>query len=274
MIRVYPPRPPGSLLLVCPCGASYHRAVMPKFAVILPAAGKSSRFSLQKRKNTFVELKGRAVWLRAAEHFVNRDDVVQTLVVLAPEDVDWFKEKFAPNLAFMNVELVTGGAERADSVRNALARVRPEAEYVAVHDAARPLLVAEWIDRVFRAAEKSGAAILATPVTSTLKRGRPDGTIEATVSRSGLWAAQTPQVFRRQLLLDAYAKQGTLQPTDEAQLVEQLGHPVTLVEGSPLNFKITTHEDFRLSEVALEALPKPKTLRALHPFADEDPRFL
>jgi 2-C-methyl-D-erythritol 4-phosphate cytidylyltransferase len=247
---------------------------MSKFAVILPAAGKSSRFTVQKRKKPFVELKGRAVWLRAAEHFANRDDVVQTLVVLAPDDVEWFKEKFAPNLAFMNVELVTGGAERADSVRNALARVRPEADFVAVHDAARPLLVQEWIDRVFRTAENSGAAILATPVTSTLKRGQADGTIESTISRTGLWAAQTPQVFRRQLLLDAYARQGALQPTDEAQLVEQFGHPVTLVECSPLNFKITSHDDFRLAEVALDALPKPKALRALHPFADEDPRFL
>ena len=66
----------------------------------------------------------------------------------------------------------------------------------------------------------------------------------------------------------------TLHPTDEAQLVEQFGHPVTLVEGSPLNFKITTHDDFRLAEAALDALPKPKTLRALHPFADEEPRMI
>ena len=81
---------------------------MAKFAVILPAAGKSSRFNFQKRKKPFVELKGRAVWLRAAEHFVNRDDVVQTLVVLAPDDIEWFKEKFAPNMAFMNCEIVAG----------------------------------------------------------------------------------------------------------------------------------------------------------------------
>jgi 2-C-methyl-D-erythritol 4-phosphate cytidylyltransferase len=247
---------------------------MSRFAVILPAAGKSSRFSLQKRKKTFVDLKGRAVWLRAAEHFANRDDVIQTIVVLAPEDLEYFKEKFAPNLAFMNVELATGGAERSDSVRSALARVSPEAQFVAVHDAARPLLVPEWIDRVFQAAEQSGAAILATPVTSTLKRARPDGTIDETVSRERLWAAQTPQVFRRQLLLDAYAKQGGLNPTDEAQLVEKLGHPVRLVEGSPLNIKITNHDDFRLAEAALDALPKPKTLRALHPFADEEPRMI
>jgi 2-C-methyl-D-erythritol 4-phosphate cytidylyltransferase len=246
---------------------------MSRFAVILPAAGRSTRFTLQKRKKAFVDLKGRAVWLRAAELFVNREDVVQTLVVVSPDDLEWFKEKFAPNLAFMNVEIVTGGAERADSVRNALARVRPEAEFVAVHDAARPLLVPEWIDRVFRAAEKTGAAILATPVTSTLKRARPDGTIEETVSRTGLWAAQTPQVFRRELLLEAYARQGTLQPTDEAQLLEQAGRPVALVEGSPLNIKITTNDDFRLAEVALDALPKPRALRALHPFADEEPRL-
>lgn len=247
---------------------------MARFAVILPAAGKSTRFHLQKRKKTFADLKGRAVWLRSAEHFVNRDDVTQTIVVVSPDDLEWFKEKYAPNLAFMNVEIVAGGAERADSVRNGLARVKPEAEFVAVHDAARPLLVPEWIDKVFRAAEKTGGAILATPVTSTLKRGRGDATIHETVSREGLWAAQTPQVFRRDWLLEAYAKQGTLQPTDEAQLIEQLGRPVALVEGSPLNIKITTDADFRLAEVALDALPKPKGIKALHPFAEDNPQYL
>lgn len=246
---------------------------MARFAVILPAAGKSSRFKAHNRKKPFVDLKGRAVWLRSAEHFVNRDDVLQTIIVVSPDDLDWFKEKYAANLAFMNIEIVAGGAERADSVRNGLARVRPEAEFVAVHDAARPLLVADWIDRVFRAAETSGAAILAIPVTSTLKRGRTDGTIETTVSRTGLWAAQTPQVFRKDWLLEAYGKQGELQPTDEAQLLEQAGRPIALVEGSSLNIKITDDSDYRLAEVALEALPKPKAFRPLHPFADEEPRL-
>jgi 2-C-methyl-D-erythritol 4-phosphate cytidylyltransferase len=246
---------------------------MAKFAVILPAAGRSTRFQFQKRKKPFVELLGRAIWLRSAEHFVNRPDVIQTLVVVSPEDMDWFKEKFAPNLAFMNVEIVAGGTERGDSVRNALARVDPEAEFVAVHDAARPLLVADWINNVFQAAEQHGGAILALPVTSTLKRGAADGTIGETVSRENMWAAQTPQVFRREWLLEAYAQQGKLQPTDEAQLIEQLGRPVQLVEGSPLNMKITTDADFRLAEVALGALPKPKGLRPLHPFADEEPRL-
>lgn len=243
---------------------------MSKFAVILPAAGKSSRFATQQsKKKVFIELKGRPVWVRTAEAFVNRDDVVQTILVVSPDDMDWFKEKFRPNLAFMDIEIVAGGAERGDSVKNALARVRADVDFIAVHDAARPLIVKEWISRVFQAAETHGAALLATPVTSTLKRvGRGDR-IEETVSRAHLWAAQTPQVFRRQLLLDAYARQGELQPTDEAQLIEQFGHPVHVVEGSPLNIKITSQDDFRMAEFLLDALPKEKLPGFLHPFADE-----
>lgn len=243
---------------------------MPKFAVILPAAGKSSRFATQQsKKKVFVELKGRPVWVRTAELFTNRDDVVQTILVVSPDDLEWFKDKFRPNLAFMDIEIVTGGAERADSVMNALARVRADVDFVAVHDAARPLIVKDWVSRVFKAAEQHGAAMLATPVTSTLKRVGPDKTITETVSRENLWAAQTPQVFRRQLLLDAYAQRRGLQATDESQLIEQLGHAVHVVEGSPLNIKITTQDDFRMAEFLLDALPKDKLPGFLHPFADE-----
>ena len=241
---------------------------MPKFAVILPAAGKSSRFSKQRRK-VFVELKGRPVWVRTAEQFVNRSDVVQTIIVVSPDDLDSFKEKFRPNLAFMEIEVVTGGAERSDSVQCGLACVRDDVDFVAVHDAARPLIVKQWIDEVFDAAVKHEAAILATPVTSTLKRVDADQAIEKTVSRTNLWAAQTPQVFRRQLLLDAYAKRGSYQATDEAELVERLGVTVKIVPGSPMNLKITTPDDFHIAEHLLEALPKDKRIGFLHPFADE-----
>ena len=247
---------------------------MATFAVILPAAGQSTRFANKQRKKPFVELKGRAIWLRAAEPFLNRDDVVQTLVVVSPDELKWFKEKFLPNLAFMEVEVVAGGAERADSVRNAIEQVRNDVDFVAVHDAARPLIVNEWIDRLFAAAEITGAAIPAVPVSSTLKRVGNDQTIEQTVPRDQLWAAQTPQVFRRELLIEAYAKQGDSPATDEAQLVEQLGHPITVVQGWPMNFKITTFADFKMAEAVVGALPKPKTFRGLHPFADEEPRRL
>ncbi len=243
---------------------------MATFAVILPAAGQSTRFGANKRKKPFVELKGRAVWLRAAELFLNRTDVVQMLIVIAPEDVEWFKDRFRPNLAFMDIEIVKGGAQRADSVFNALTNVRDEVDFVAVHDAARPLLASEWIDTVFDAAQQSGAAIPAVRVDGTLKKVDLQDEIVETVSREGLWAAQTPQVFRRQLLLDAYAQRDELNPTDEAQLVEQLGSKITVVEGWPMNFKITTDEDFSMAKVVLAALPK-KTLKSLHPFTDEEP---
>lgn len=243
---------------------------MPKYAVILPAAGRSSRFATQQsRKKVFVELKGRPVWVRSAEVFTNRDDVVQTLLVISPDDMDWFKEKFRANLAFMDIEVVAGGDERADSVQNALARVRSDVDFVAVHDAARPLIIKEWVTRVFRAAAEHNAALLASPVTSTLKRVDPNGLIDGTVPRTNLWAAQTPQVFRRDILLESYARRGSLQPTDEAQLVEQAGFPVHVVEGSSMNLKITSQEDFRMAEVLLDALPREKAPGLLHPFADE-----
>ncbi|HTN02115.1 2-C-methyl-D-erythritol 4-phosphate cytidylyltransferase [Planctellipticum variicoloris] len=250
--------------------------IMATFAVILPAAGKSSRFGLhqqQNKKKVFVDLKGRPVWVRTAEHFVNRADVVQTIIAVSAEDLEWFKEKFRPNLAFMNVEIIAGGAERADSVERALARVRADVDFVAVHDAARPLLAKEWIDEVFDAAVQTGGAILAAPVTATLKRVDSRQSIEETVPRAGLWEAQTPQVFRRRILLDAFAKRGSMQPTDEAQLVEAIGGSVKVVSCSRMNLKITTQEDLRMAEALLDALPREKTLRALHPFADEDPLF-
>ena len=243
---------------------------MSTFAVILPAAGASSRFKDKHYKKPFAPLANRAVWLHSAERFLHRSDVKQVLLVIAPEDREDFDFKFSSNVVILGIDVVEGGKERADSIERALARIRPEIEFVAVHDAARPCLADEWISRVFEAAQKSGAAILATPVAATLKRVRANQTIEETVPRAGLWEAQTPQVFRRKLLLDAYAQREGFQATDDAQLVERLGHPVSVVQGSPINLKITTQEDLRLAEQALKAMPKPKFKGPAHPFADDD----
>jgi 2-C-methyl-D-erythritol 4-phosphate cytidylyltransferase len=240
-----------------------------KFAVILAAAGKSSRFKDKHYKKPFAPLANRAVWLHSAEKFLGRDDVKQLLLVISPEDREDFNFKFAANAAILGIDIVDGGAERADSIERALARVKPEMDFVAIHDAARPCLANEWITNVFEAAEKSEAAILAIPISGTLKRVA-DHRIKETVSREGLWEAQTPQVFRRQLILDAYAKRGGFNATDDAQLVERIGHDVTIVPGSPVNIKITAREDLRLAEKALDALPKPKFQGPAHPFADDD----
>ncbi len=242
---------------------------MASFAVILPAAGKSSRFGDQFYKKPFAPLESRPVWMHAAEKFCNRADVKQTLLVISPEDRESFHSQFGGNAALLGVQVVEGGNERYYSVAAALARVQSDVEFVAVHDAARPCLADAWIDAVFAAAAKSGAAILATPVTGTLKRVGGDRTITETVSREGLWEAQTPQVFRRELLLEAYAKRGSQAVTDDAQLVELLGHPITVVPGSAMNLKITTKDDLRLAAAVLRALPKPKIFGPAHPFADD-----
>lgn len=242
---------------------------MPKIAVIMPAAGASRRFRDQNYKKPFAPLAGRAVWLHSAEKFLNRGDVKQVIVVISEEDTEEFNRKFGANIAILGVEVCKGGKERADSVQNALAKVKPDIDLVAVHDAARPCLADKWIDEVFEAAAKDGAAILAAPEPATLKRVS-QGKIIETVSRESLWQAQTPQVFRRDLLMKAYAARGGKNVTDDATLVEQLGYPVMVVEGSPLNLKITTRDDLKLAEQVLKVLPKPKLDGFANPFAGDD----
>ncbi len=226
---------------------------MPSVAVIIPAAGQSSRFGGPQKK-PFVSLAGRPVWLRSAELFWNRPDVSRVYLVVPPADRADFRTTYGHLLA--NAELVDGGAERFESVANALARVPAAVDLVAVHDAVRPLATPALIDAVFAAAAEKGAAMPAVPVADTLKRVEA-GTnrITDTVARAGVWQAQTPQVFRRDWLADAYARRATLAAaiTDDAQLLEAIGHAVYVVPGSPANFKITTRDDLELAEAVLAA---------------------
>jgi len=242
---------------------------MSKVAVIVVAAGKGERFGGAEKK-TFAKIEGRPMFLRALEHFINRDDVCQTILVVAPEDEQQVKDKYGANLGFMGVQLVVGGAERPDSVANGLAAVREDAEYVAIHDAARPCVAAGMIDAVFAEAPKSGAAILAAPLRGTIKQAGPAGVVEETLSRENLWEAQTPQVFKRPVILEAYAKRAEFagELTDDAQLVEAAGHPVSLVESDFTNLKITTRADITLAHAILKSRPAPKPKGTLRPFEE------
>jgi 2-C-methyl-D-erythritol 4-phosphate cytidylyltransferase len=242
-----------------------------KFAVILPAAGRSTRFR-DKEKKPFATLDGRPVWLRSAELFVTRAEVCQCIIVIAPADQEVFRRRSGAHLAFMNVQVADGGGERFESVANALALIKPEADFVAIHDAVRPCLTEELIEKVFGQAEKSGAALLAVPITDTVKQVDARQQVQKTVPRQGLWLAQTPQVFRREWLVEAYAKRGQLGKdiTDDAQLVELAGHAVQVVEGSAFNVKITTKADLALAENVLKSRPKPKPTGPVHPFAEEE----
>ena len=226
-------------------------------AVIICAAGASSRFG-GTRKKAFVDVAGRAVFLRSIEHFADRDDVKQVLLGIAAEDEELLSVKWGPNLKFFNVKVFTGGAERFDTVIKGLELVQEDIDLVAVHDACRCCVTKEIIDATFAAAAKSGAAIPACPVTATIKQVNED-TIERTVDRSGLYEAQTPQVFDADLLRKAYEnlkniEQNTI--SDDSQLVEALGRKVTIVEADSSNIKITRKSDIALAEAILKSRPK------------------
>lgn len=243
-------------------------------AVIICAAGASSRFG-GKRKKPFIDVAGRAVFLRSVEFFANRDDVKQILLAIPPEDEELVSVKWGPNLAFFNVKICLGGDERFDTVGKALELVKDDVDLIAVHDAVRCCLTKEWLEKVITTAAQTGAAILACPVSATIKqaekyhdhpgRGIPRAGspwyIIKTVDRTGLYEAQTPQVFEAKLLKKAYENLKKLDASkisDDSQLVEALGHKVSIVETDSSNIKITKQSDIAIAEAILKSRPKPK----------------
>ena len=226
------------------------------FALILAAAGRSTRFSHSGSsdptvKKTFMHLGGKPVWRRCIEKFVSRGDVTQVIIVVSPEDIAWFRKYYISEINRLMLLVVAGGEDRVDSIRSGLVAVSPRVDYVAVHDAARPCVTDQEIANVFNAAKKHGAALLAAPVVDTIKKVSGEY-IETTLPREALWKAQTPQVFRRELLMSAYQQKTREVPTDDAQLVEQLGHPVYIVPTDHGNIKITTQADMVLAKYLVE----------------------
>ena len=231
---------------------------MASVAVIIPAAGAGKRFGGDVKK-PFAKLDNRPIFIRSIELFINRDDVCQTILAVSPEDYYVVKDKYAANLMFMGIKLVKGGTERYASIRLALEVVDPAAELVCVHDAVRPCVLDSWIDRVFAEAAKSGAAILAAPLTGTVKRVADSGFIDETVPRENLFEAQTPQVFKRALLTKAYADlPADFVPTDDAEVVERSGHSVTIVRTDRRNLKITQASELALAEAILKGIERDR----------------
>jgi len=214
---------------------------------ILLCAGKGERLSAGVDK-ALVPLAGRPLFTWSLE-VLEHTDAIANLVVVGP--VKKLKEMLAAT-GFAARKIVAwseGGRERQDSVARGLQLVPEDATLVAIHDCARALATSELITRVVGDAAEHGAAIAALPLSDTLKRGAL-GVIETTVPRRGLWCAQTPQVFRREWIVAAHAA-ASRSATDDAALVEALGHRVHLTPGEPLNFKITTPQDLELAEAWL-----------------------
>ena len=224
-------------------------------ALIVPAAGSGSRFGGSVRK-PYADLAGRPILLRTFDCFAAVESIRQRILVVAPADLDLVRKTYGDELARLGVDtIIPGGKERCDSVRAALAHVRDDCLLVAIHDAVRPLVPLKAVTEALRMAEQIGAACVGVPMHDTVKRADKNRIVLETPSRDGLWLVQTPQVFRTGLIRQAYQRLGAIRGTvtDDAQLVEALGHPVVMVEGGRENLKITTPADLALAEAWLRA---------------------
>ncbi|HBV66001.1 MAG TPA: 2-C-methyl-D-erythritol 4-phosphate cytidylyltransferase [Rhodopirellula sp.] len=221
-------------------------------AAILPAAGSGRRFGAASNK-LFAELAGKPLWFHAASRLADSQSVGRVVLVISQADEAVFRKRYAAMVEQLGVELVLGGSERTDSVQAGLDHLAddPMVQWVAIHDAARPLVRSKDITAVFAVAQRTGAAVLATPVPGTVKRGKLKSGGSRTVDRRELWLALTPQVFSIGLLKQAYQKHNGRPATDDAQLVERIGRDVTLVQGSADNLKITYPEDLSVAEAIL-----------------------
>ncbi len=238
-------------------------------AVIICAAGASARFG-GSRKKPFVDVAGRAAFVRSIEFFADRDDVKQILLAINPEDEEIVEVKWGANLKFFGVKTYFGGEERFETVQKGLELIKDDIDLVAVHDAVRCCLKNRWIDDCFTAAVKTGAAILAAPVVATIKDAK-DSLIQKTVDRTNLYEAQTPQVFKTELLKKAYANLDSLDKaaiSDDAQLVEALGEKVAIVETDSSNIKITTPSDLAIAEAIIKSRPKQKKEDYIGPYGE------
>jgi len=223
------------------------------FVVIIPAAGRSVRYGGQ---NKLLEpLGGRPVIARAVGAFLGRPDVAAVILAAPVADISQIQIALGHAAGDKRVKLCVGGDCRAESVRNALMQAPAEAQWIAVHDAARPLVSQALIDRTFAAAIAHGAAVPALPVALTIKQaaGPLPAKVQRTIPRHDLWAMQTPQAMRRADLQAAFESCPIpLQEiTDDAQLLELAGKEVWLVTGEERNLKITTPADRRIAEMHL-----------------------
>jgi 2-C-methyl-D-erythritol 4-phosphate cytidylyltransferase len=217
---------------------------------IIVAAGSSQRMGFDK---VFALLEGKPVFIHSMEAFEQTKSVDAIIVVGRQTRLGELEEMVRRHSWTKVREIVAGGLHRQDSVRAGLARLGNDTEYVAVHDAARPLLTPEQIERVFELCREHGGAALAEPITDTVKRATEEGFVCESIDRDQLYAMQTPQIFSRALLEQAYAAIAAekLAITDEVSALEHLGHKVVLAPNEEYNFKITYPADLPLAAFVL-----------------------
>jgi 2-C-methyl-D-erythritol 4-phosphate cytidylyltransferase len=220
-------------------------------ALVIAAAGESARMKSAVRK-PFLDLGGRPIIAVTLEKFAPVSRICQVIVTLNRADFAQKDSLLKGPLPLSITDVVAGGATRTGSVANALAVLSPAVRIVLIHDAVRPFVSASVIESVIAAAERFGAAIAAAPVRDTIKRVE-SGLVTGTIPREGLYLAQTPQGFRREIIEKAYRARGDKDFTDDALLVEVSGGKVAIVDGGCANFKITTPEDLAVARAIIAA---------------------
>jgi len=221
-----------------------------KTSVVIAAAGSGSRMGMDVNKQ-FLDIGGKPVLARTIKAFEDCSLVDEIIVIAAESEVEYCKKEIIEKYGFNKVKAVIAGGEfRQQSVYNGLMQVSPDCGIVLIHDGARPFIDCKTISDCIEAACQTGAACVAVPVKDTIKRADDEGYIEGTIDRRSLWAMQTPQAFKYDLIVEAH-RNAILEGyvgTDDAVLVERIGGRVMLVMGSYYNIKITTKEDLAIAE--------------------------
>ncbi len=225
---------------------------MERLGVVIVAAGTGSRMNTAVRKQ-FLQLKDKPILVHAVEVFEGMPEVSEIVIVTGSSDINRVEQYISMYHWHKIKAIVPGGSDRQQSVYYGLQAVSSETEWVLIHDGVRPFVTPEAALRCLEGAASTGAAVLAVPVKDTIKQINDAGQIVATLERTSLRAIQTPQAFRRSLILEAHrtAMEQGWQATDDAALAEMMGHAVVAVDGDYRNIKITTPEDLAVAEQLL-----------------------
>ncbi len=222
-------------------------------SAVIVAAGKGLRMNHSVPKQ-YLLIAGRPVLGHTLLVFDASERIDEVFVVISKEDFGFCRDTLIPPLNLKKkINLVSGGTERQDSVYNGLRALSPKTDTVVIHDGVRPFVGPEELAACISGVEETGACILGIPVSDTLKHVGKTGRIEKTLARDNIWLAQTPQVFKYELILKAHetARRDGFRGTDDALLVERLGINVKIIPGSKTNIKITTPQDLALAEAIL-----------------------
>ena len=214
-------------------------------SAIIPAAGQGKRFG---KKKQLILINNRPLLFYTLIPFIKCDLINEIIIALPPEDID-FVNKYLIELNYeKKINLIKGGQERQYSVLNAISQTNKNNDIICIHDAVRPFISLEILEKTIESCILNGAAIVAVPSVDTLKKIK-NSYVAKTVSRETIWKAQTPQIFKRSILERSLsvAIKSNMNETDESSIVEKAGYKVSIVEGSPLNIKITSEEDWMIA---------------------------